>query len=353
MSAQTITLVEAAVDRNSNLVTAAAAIPKPAAEPAPPAAEPAPKPVPKPKHPTRRMPAIKPAPPSMPRAGTPSFAPPPKEVPLLPPVDPFADRTVVLKLADNGISAVHLVLPKAGGDQEVLKGFLINDDKKQSKRRVLSGFIDQYSALRALDHPNIARTTDIGLSATHLFVAQEYCAGGDLRNLIAQGMSADDTVKALLRIASGLKAAHQKGFVHGDLRPANVMIREDGGFALVDFALARVVEYAVAEGDTGVMLRTPDYLSPEMINGQAADVRSDIYTLGLLLHEMLTGRRAYDSPDLSKVMMDQLNAPVPTLPAPHEKFQPLLDKLMAKQIEERFASVADVIGFMSEAKLQA
>lgn len=346
MPERTATLVEAAVDRNSDLVTAAAAIPK-AAEAPPPAA-----PAPKPKTPTRRMPAIKPAPPPVAPKGAPSFAPPPKEVPLPPPVDPFADRTVVLKLADNGISAVHLVLPNAGGTQEVLKGFLLNDDKKQTKRRVLLGFIDQYSALRSLEHPNIARTSDIGLSATHLFVAQEYCSGGDLRNLIAQGMAADEVIKVLLRVAGALKAAHARGFVHGDLRPANIMIREDGSFAVVDFALAKVVEYAVAEGESGVMLRSPDYLSPEMINGEPADARSDIYTLGLLLHEMLVGKRAYASPDLSKVMMDQLNAPVPVLPAPHERFQPLLEKLMAKSTGERFATVADVMAFMAEAKLQ-
>jgi DNA-binding response OmpR family regulator len=336
---RTAALVEAAVDLNANLVTAAAAIP--------------PKPAAKAKPKTQRLPAIKLAPAPVAPKGAAAFAPPPpKDAPLPPPVDPFAERTVVLKLADNGISAVHLVLPKAGGTQEVLKGFLLNDDKKQTKRRVLHGFIEQYAALRALEHPNIARTTDIGLSATHLFVAQEYCAGGDLRNLIAQGMGADDAVKALLRIASGLKAAHARGFVHGDLRPANVMIREDGSFALVDIALAKVVEYAVAEGESGVMLRTPDYLSPEMINGQPADVRSDVYSLGLLLHEMLTGKRAYDSPDLSKVMMDQLNAPVPVLPAPHERFQPLLEKLMAKDLSARFASIAEVLGFMSEARLQ-
>lgn len=349
---RTATLVEAAVDRNSNLVAAAAAIPKQAPEPPKAAAAPAPKP----KRETRRLPAIKPAAPPARKAGAPTFAPPPKEVPLPPPVDPFTDRTVVLKLADNGISAVHLVLPSAGGAQEVLKGYLINEDpkdKRQVKRRALQAFVEQYAALRAVDHPNLGRTTAIGLSATHLFVAQEYCAGGDLRNLIAQGMAADDAVKALLKIAAALKAAHARGFVHGDLRPANVMIREDGSFAVVDFALARVVEYAVAEGESGVMLRSPDYLSPEMINGEPADVRSDIYMLGLLLHEMLTGKRAYANPDLSKVMMDQLDAPVPVLPSPHECFQPLLEKLMAKNMAGRFASVADLLAFMAEARLQA
>lgn len=352
MPDRTATLVEAAIDLNSTLVAAAAAIPKPAS--VAPAAAPAPPPAPKPKRQTRRLPAIKPAPPPKPRAGAPAFAPPPKkEEPLPPPVDPFATRTVVLKLADNGIVTVHLTLPKSGGPQEVLKGILINDDKKQTKRRALHKFVEQYAALRAIEHPNLARITDHGLSPTHLFVAQEYFPGGDLRNLIAQGVSADDALKALLRVAGGLKAAHANGFVHGDLRPSNVMIREDGSFALVDVALARVIEYAVAEGESGVILRGPEYLSPEMINGEPADVRSDIYALGLLLHEMLTGRRAYASPDLSKVMMDQLNAPVPALPAPHEKFQPLLDKLMAKKLDDRFASIQDVMAFMVEAKLQA
>ena len=367
------TLIEAAVDRNATLVTKVAAIPKPAAAKpaAAPVSKPAPAPVARPAaavRPAAPAPAPKPEPVAAPKPA-PKFAPKPavtlatpmpqpkpaasQPAPLPQPVDPFAARTVVLRLADTGIGAVHLTLPKGGGAQEVLKTFLVNDDKQQTKRRILVAFLDQYATFRAIEHPNLARTFDHGLSETHLFVAQEYCSGGDLRNLIAQGMSADDAIKALLRIASGLKAAHQKGFVHGDLRPANVMLREDGSFALVDVALARVVEYAVAEGETGVLLRSPDYLSPEMINGQPADMRSDVYALGLLLHEMLTGKRAYASPDLSRVMMDQLNAPVPALPGQHARFQPLLNKLMAKSPEQRFASVADVIAFMMEAKLNA
>jgi serine/threonine-protein kinase PpkA len=307
-SEKTEVLVEAAVERNANLVTYAAAIPKQLAAPAPPV--------------------------SSPRSGA----------------DPFADRTVVLKLSDNGVVAVHLVLPKAGGAQQVVKTVLINDAK--SKRAHLEKFIERYAEFRTLEHPSLARTLDHGMSPTHLFVVQEYCPGGDLRNVIAQGISADDAVKTLLRIASGLKAAHRKGLVHGDLRPANVMIRENGSHALVDFALAGIVEYAIGEGDSGVVLRSPNYLSPEVIMGKAVDERSDIYGLGLLLHEMLTGRQAYASPDVSRVMTDQLGAPVPTLPPAFERFQPLLEKLMAKKPQDRFASVQDVIQFMMGAKLQ-
>lgn len=365
------TLVEAAVDRNAKLVTYAAAVPKPelpAAAPAPPAAKPvpaaapkagatapvvqAPKPAPEPP-----KPAPKPAPePTRPVAvPAPAAKPPLKPGPAPAPraSDPFAGGRVALKLSDNGVVAVSLVNPDDGTASRVVKTILINDDKKGTKREHLRKFVDQYAAMQAISHPNIARIVDRGLSATHLFVTQEYCPGGDLNNLIAQRMSADDALKTLLRVATGLKAAHQVGFIHGDLRPSNVLIRADGSIAVVDFAMASAIEYAIGEGDSGVMLRSPEYLSPETINGQPADVRSDVYTLGLLFHEMLTGQRAYASPDLSRVMLDQLSAPVPTLAAQHEKFQPLLDRLMAKKLSERFASVQDVIGFMGEARLAA
>jgi serine/threonine protein kinase len=370
------TLVEAAVDRNATLVSYAAVVPKP-----PPVPEAAPKPPPAPAAAPRGKPALPAAAPIVaPPVAQPASSPPlgpvaglaprpeptapvraPAPAPAAKPArgpaphasDPFAGRAVARKLADNGVVAVTLVNPAGGGPQQVVKTILINDDKKGSKRQHLRKFVDQYATMQSIDHPHLARAFGQGLSATHLYVVQEYCPGGDLCNLIAQRMPADEALKAVLRIAVGLKVLHQKGFIHGDLRPANVMIRADGSLAIVDFALASAIEYAVGEGESGVMLRSPEYLSPEMINGLAADVRSDIYCLGLLLHEMLTGLKPYASPDLSRVMMDHLKAPVPTLPAPHERFQPLLDRLMAKNSAERFGSVQDIMAFMAEAKLSA
>lgn len=299
------TLIEAAIDRNATLVGYAAAVPKPAAAPAGP----------------------------VPAAGE---------------AGPVPGYAVVRKLAENGIVASYLVTAGGSGSQQVLKTILITDDKK---RPHLQRFAEQYAGLAAIEHPNLGRLVAQGVTARHLFVVQEYCPGGDLRNLIAERMTPDVVVKTLLRIAGGLKAAHQKGFIHGDLKPANIMIRADGSFALVDFALARIVEYVMGEDGSGVVVRSPDYLSPEMINGQPADAQSDLYTLGLLLHEMLTGRRPYDSPDLSRVMVDHLSAPVPRLAAGLERFQPLLDKLMAKSRNERFATAQDLISFMAQARL--
>lgn len=301
-------MIEAAVDRNASLVGYAAAVPKAAAAAAPAA------------------PGVTAA-----RAPVPGYA-------------------VARKLAENGIVAAYLVSPEAGGPQEVLKTILVTNEKK---RPHLQRFVDQYAGIAGVAHPNVARTTAQGLTAKHLYVVQEYCPGGDLRNLIAERMTADTAIKVLLRIAGGLKTAHQKGFIHGDLKPANVMIRADGSFALVDFALARIVEYVMGEEGAGVLVRSPDYLSPEMINGLPGDAQSDIYTLGLLLHEMLTGTRAYESPDVSRVILDHLNGAVPQLPAGLERLQPLLDKLMAKDRAQRFASVQEIITFMAQARLQA
>jgi len=347
-------LIEAAVQRNDKLVTIAAARPRPAPAPAPapdtqaapaaPAARPEPRAAPQPA--ARAMPTV--AAPAAAPAVAPAVAPAARK-----PEGPVIGYDFVRKLADNGAVATYLVMPEAGGAQQVLKTVLINDDpKKRTKWPHLQKFVEHYAGLASLEHPNLGRALGQGLTATHLYVVQEYCPGGDLRNLIAERMIADDAVKTLLRIAAGLRVAHQRGFIHGDLKPANVMIRADGSFAIVDFALARIVEYAIGEGETGVLVRSPEYLSPEMINGQPADAQADIYTLGLLLHEMLTGRRAYDNPDLSRMMMDHLAAPVPTLPAGYEKFQPLLDRLMAKNRAERFGTVQDVIAFMAQTRPQ-
>lgn len=315
-STRAATLIEAAVERNANLAAFAGVALKPVSVQPPPAATP---------------------------KAAPQKAAPSKSAPKR------YDK--LRQLSDNGVVAVHLVGSGPGQPQHVLKTILINDDKKQAKRPHLQKFVDQYAAIGSISHPNIAKVVDQGLTATHLYVVQEYCPGGDLRNLIAEKMVVDDALKALVRIVGALRVAHQRGFIHGDLKPANVMVRADGSLALVDFTLARLIEYAAGEGESGVMLRSPDYLSPEIINNQPPDAQSDIYMLGLLLHEMLTGQRAYASPDLSKVMMDHLTGKTPALPAGYEKFQLLLDKLMAKDRAERFASMADVMAFMAQAKL--
>ena len=253
--------------------------------------------------------------------------------------------STIRKLSDNGIVAVSLAQPVGGGPPEVVKTILIGDEKKRAQ---LKQFVDSYAVMATVDHPAIARHTAQGLTATHAYVVQEYCPGGDLRNLIADGMTADETMKLLLRIAGGLKAAHQQVIAHGDLKPANIMFRADGSVAITDFSLALIIEYAMGESGAGVVVRSPEYLSPELINGAAADMQTDLYTLGLLLHEMLTGQRPYTSADLSRVLMDHLTAPVPTLPPGHERFQPLLDRLMAKKRQDRFTTVSAAIQFMAQ-----
>lgn len=272
------------------------------------------------------------------------------------PVRPAADRphggvevegyNIVRKLAENGLVSVFLA--QAGEGERVLKTIRIDDKKKLTELKQL---VEAYSAVRPIEHPSVARMFGQGLSEMHVYFAMEYCPGGDLRNSIAERMVTEDVMKTLLRLCVGLKAAHEKGIFHGDLKPANVMIRADGSLAITDFRIANIVESAMGGAEAGVVVRSPHYLSPDLVTGLPADAQSDLYSLGVILHEMLTGQRPYASDDISQVMMHHLNSPVPKLPENLARFQPLLDRMMAKKREERFGSVQEAITFMARAKI--
>ena len=272
------------------------------------------------------------------------------------PARPVADRphggvevegyNIVRKLAENGLVSVFLA--QAGAGERVLKTIRVDDKKKRAE---LGKLIEDYSVVRPIEHPSVARTFGQGLSEMHVYFAMEYCPGGDLRNSIAERMVTEDVMKTLLRLCVGLKAAHEKGIFHGDLKPANIMIRADGSLAITDFRIANIVENAMGGAEAGVVVRSPHYLSPDLVTGLPADAQSDLYSLGVILHEMLTGQRPYASDDISQVMMHHLNSPVPKLPENLARFQPLLDRMMAKQRGERFGSVQEAITFMARAKI--
>ena len=260
----------------------------------------------------------------------------------------FEGHRIIRKLAENGLLSVFLVEAEDG--PRVLKMVFVDDKQRAA---ALERRLEQRPAAAAVKHPNVARVYGQGLSGANVCIETEYCPGGDLRNLIAERMIAGDVVKALLRLCAGLKAAHEQGVFHGDLSAANVRIRADGSLAIADFQVPDIVERASGSADSGVMARSPHYLAPELINGLEADAQTDLYSLGILLHEMLTGARPYASNDLSQILVHQLKSPVPRLPEAVSRFQPLLDRLMAKERNDRFASVQEAITFMARSKLAA
>ena len=152
----------------------------------------------------------------------------------------------------------------------------------------------------------------------------------------------------LHNIARGLKAIHKVGIVHRDLKPANVMFRDDDSLALVDFGISKRVSEGFELTTAGTVIGTPHYLSPEQAEGLPADQRSDLYGLGVMFYEMLTGKKPYHGDTVSALIFQHLHAPIPRLPEELELMQPLLNKLMAKNPDDRYASTAELLNTLND-----
>ena len=136
-------------------------------------------------------------------------------------------------------------------------------------------------------------------------------------------------------MALALQAIHEVGIFHRDLKPGNVMLRDDGSIALIDFGLAKHVALKMEVTDKGLIFGTPHYMSPEQGHGREIDSRSDIYALGVMLYEMLTGKKPFDAENHMAILVHHAKAPIPKLPERIASIQPLIDTLMAKSPADR------------------
>jgi serine/threonine protein kinase len=171
----------------------------------------------------------------------------------------------------------------------------------------------------------------------------EYIPCGDLRDRLRHRLSIDDSLYYLRSIAEALRVIHLLGILHRDLKPANVMLREDNSPVLIDFGLARRSMEDGGATVAGQVLGSPYYISPEQSQGRRVDARTDLYSLGVMFYEMLTGERPYTGRTALAIMAQHAGSPVPTLP-PHVALQQaLVDRLMAKRVEDRYASAEELL----------
>jgi serine/threonine protein kinase len=226
-------------------------------------------------------------------------------------------RNVVLKVMSRGTSSREM------------------DDADRFQR--------EYEIISSIAHRNIAEIYDFGTLPDHKYLAMEYIPCGDLRDRLRNPMSIDESLYYLRTIAEALRVIHVFGILHRDLKPANVMLREDNSPVLIDFGLARrSVEDASTTG-IGQVLGSPYYISPEQSQGQKVDARTDLYSLGVMFYEMLTGQRPYSGRTAMAIMAQHARSPVPTLPNNVAMQQPLINRLMAKRPEERCASAEELL----------
>ncbi len=203
-------------------------------------------------------------------------------------------------------------------------------------------FLQEYETIADMQHPNIVRIYDLGVGDDHAHIAMEYLGGGDLRSRIERGIPERAAVQYLRQIASGLAAVHAQGVLHRDLKPGNIMLRKDGSIALIDFGLAKKARLEGEITDKGEIFGTPYYMSPEQGHGNGVDERSDIYSLGVIFYEMLTGQKPYKADTAMGIIYLHATARIPLLPTRFSRYQALLNMMLAKAPADRLQAAAEV-----------
>jgi DNA-binding response OmpR family regulator/predicted Ser/Thr protein kinase len=201
----------------------------------------------------------------------------------------------------------------------------------------------EYKAILAIRDPAVVTIHGYGIDQGLEYLAMEYFPRGDLKARMYFGVTEAETLRYLQQIAGALRVVHGAGLVHRDLKPPNVMLRDNDDVALIDFGLARTLDGGSHSTRTGVLRGSPYYMSPEQALGEELDARSDLYSLGVIYHEMLTGRKPFTGGSAIEVLQQHVNAPPPRLPLSLSRHVPLLSRLLAKRREERFNTADEVI----------
>ncbi|MBT8136474.1 MAG: protein kinase [Gammaproteobacteria bacterium] len=242
------------------------------------------------------------------------------------------------QISERGPSLIYLA--EHEGMQVALKVLLNAADIDADK---LERFLQECEVVTNLRHPNVVRIYDHGVADEVVYIAMEYFPRGDLKANLRKGMSAPTALRYVREITVALDAIHKVGILHRDLKPANVMVREDRTLALIDFGHAKQMWLEAELTDTGEVFGTPYYMSPEQGQGEPIDERSDIYSVGVLFYELLTGRKPYTASSPMAVIYKHTHAAIPQLPRELLKYQPLIARMMAKEPENRFQSAEELL----------
>lgn len=254
-----------------------------------------------------------------------------------PPVIP--GYSIAKKIGESEKAVVYLAASAALGTDVALK--VSRTTREGSAER--QALEREYKAILAIRDPSVVSIHDYGVENGLEYLAMEYFPRGDLKARMYFGVTEAETLRYLEQIAAALRVVHGAGLLHRDLKPPNVMLRESDEVVLIDFGLARTLDGAHSTR-TGVLRGSPYYMSPEQALGEELDARSDLYSLGVMYHEMLTGKKPFTGGSAMEVLQQHVNAPPPLLPPSLSRHTPLLARLLAKRREDRFNTADEVIG---------
>ncbi len=299
--------------------------------------------------------------PKMPNAGARAEAGGDATAPWRPPTGPLGEPAVA------GLARGHLLAGRyrvrrllgSGGMADVYEALDLELDEViavkivhpdvANREDMVGQFKKEIKLARKIVHPNVCRIYDFGSAEGLKFVTMELLQGSTLDALTRDrtDLDLDTKVEMFREILSGLEAAHQTGIIHRDLKPQNVMVTPEGRSVIMDFGIARELETSEMTTDSGEVIGTPAYMAPERMLGNAVDQRADIYSLGVILFELATGRRPFSGLTVFDMAQNQLSVdpPLPSAINPELPawLEPFILKMLAKQPEDRFQTVAQLM----------
>ena len=265
----------------------------------------------------------------------------------------FGHYEIIQQIGTGGMGEVYLARDKKLDRKVAVK---ILNEQFRCHESNLNRFVSEAKAASALNHPNILVIHEFGESIEAHYIVSEFVSGKTLREILREiSLQLGEILDISIQIASALSAAHKAGILHRDVKPENVMIREDGIVKVLDFGLAKLIEQPAIDAEAatrfqteaGMILGTANYMSPEQARGKRVDARTDIFSFGCMLYEMLTRRQAFTGETINHIIVAILEKEPPSLslfvrdfPAEIER---ILKKCLEKNIEKRYESAKDLL----------
>jgi len=265
--------------------------------------------------------------------------------------DRFGRYRVVGQLGQGAMGIVYRAIDPELGRTVAVKTIALSGSEQEQEVHQ-ARFRQEARAAGGVSHPSIVTIYDVGREGDLAFIAMECIEGRELRDLIHEGTIAPArALEIAALVAEGLAYAHERGVIHRDVKPGNIMVLPDGRVKIMDFGIARLQE-AELKTQSGVLLGSPQYMSPEQVAGHALDGRADVFSLGVVLYEMLTGTKPFDASDLTQLLFWVVNLPHKPPSERNPALPPVIDYIVARALKkdaaERYATAAEFAADLRE-----